>query len=81
MKLNKKDRQKLKDLITYTYHIGYRDDIDELYNIYEKLNKYKELDKTYYHILQKEWTLVCSFFMYNSRYIPNIFYYFIIKVN
>lgn len=54
MKLNKKDRQKLKDLITYTYHIGYRDDIDELYNIYEKLNKYKELDKTYYHILQKE---------------------------
>ena len=39
MKLSNKERQKLKELICYAYHIGYRDDIDELYNIYEELDK------------------------------------------
>tara|TARA_R110002110_G_scaffold9762_6_gene47829 strand:- start:2937 stop:3074 length:138 start_codon:yes stop_codon:yes gene_type:complete len=44
MKLSNKDRQKLKDLITYTYHVGYRDDIDELVDIYEELDKILQKD-------------------------------------
>ena len=39
MKLSNEERQKLKKLIHHTYHTGYRDDIDELYNIYEELDK------------------------------------------
>jgi len=44
MKLSNEDRQKLKDLIYHTYHAGYRDDIDELDNIYEELDKILQKD-------------------------------------
>jgi hypothetical protein len=44
MKLSKEDRKKLKGLIYYTYHIGYTDDIEELDNIYEELDKILQKD-------------------------------------